>query len=78
MTQKRYTFTVTCSFTMQHAFDESDIEPDPGGNETDVEPTDLALLALARELDELLSTRYVVSDVDAFADSDSLLGTVDE
>jgi hypothetical protein len=78
MTQKRYTFSVVCSFTMQHTFDESEIEPDPGGNESDVEPTDRALLALACELEELLSTHYSVFDVDASSDSDSLLGTVDD
>jgi len=78
MTQKRYTFNVTCSFTMQHTCDESEIEPDPGGNETDVEPTDRALLALARGLEELLSTHYPVSDVDASSDSEMLLGTADD
>ena len=69
MTQKRYTFTVACSFTMQHTLDESEIELDPDGNETDVEPTARALLALARELEGLLYTHYPVSDVDASSDS---------
>ena len=78
MTQKKYTFSVCCSFTIQHTFDESEIELDPGGDGTDVEPTDRALLALARELEEVLSAQYSVSDFDASSDSDMLLGTVDE
>ena len=77
MTQKRYTFTVTCSFTMQHTFDESEIEPDPGGNETDVEPTDRALLALARELEELSSTNIRFPMLMHQA-TQILLGTADE
>ena len=78
MTKKKYTFSVSCTFTMQHTFDESEIEPDPDGDETAVEPTDRALLALARELEEALLEAYVVSDLDASSDSDMLLGIADE
>ena len=78
MAKKTYTFNVCCSFEMQFTFRDDEVEPCPDGGETDVEPTDEALEALQRELEEYLSKHYVVSEIDASAEPDSLLGTQEE
>ena len=78
MTKKKtaphYTFYVSCSFRMQYTFTEKEVQADPGGNEKDFEPTDEALRALEQDLADHLGQNYTVTDVQADADSDSLLG----
>ena len=74
MNQKLYTFSVQCSFAMQHTFTESEVEQDPEGKEGDVHPTDAALDALARDLATSLQGSYPVEEVHAEASSDEILG----
>jgi hypothetical protein len=50
---------------MQYTFTSDEVQPDPGGDETDFEPKDEALEALERELEGYLSENYPVTDVDA-------------
>ena len=76
--KKKYTFTVCCTFNVQFTFDESEVEPDPGGDETDVEPKDEALETLEREIESYLSEQYGVFDFDASTDSGLLLGVAEE
>lgn len=78
MGAKNYTFQVFCSFKMQYTFAEDEVARDPGGDETDFEPKDEALEALELELNELLSSNYPVSDVDASADSNGFIGMTEE
>lgn len=66
---KHYTFTLTCSFTMQFTFDESLVEEIDDG---ELEPTDDALASVANEIAEQLGKNYVVNNVDV--DADILLG----
>lgn len=71
MPKKNYTFHVYCSFRLQYTFTEHEVERDPGGDETDFEPTDEALETLEGELQEYLGENYVVYDIDVSADSTS-------
>ena len=71
---RHYTFVVTVSFRMQMTFTEKEVHLDSGGDERDFEPTEDALRALERELAGVLGQNYAVSDMEADADSDSLLG----
>ena len=50
-----YRFRLGCTFEVQFSFDESEVETDPEGDETDVEPTGAALVALNKELTEWLN-----------------------
>ena len=75
---KRYTFNVVCSFAMQFTFSESEVQPDSEGSESDVEPSELALEKLEAELNDFLSQHYGVTKVEAYADSDALLGIEDD
>jgi hypothetical protein len=78
MAAKHYVFEVYCSFKMQYTFSEQEVQRDCGGDETDFEPTDKALEALQRELEEHLSSDYGCMDVHASADSDSLLAVEED
>ena len=64
---------------MQYTFAEKEVQPasasGEGGGDDVFDPTDKALADLAQEIEEYLSENYPVKEVDAFADSDSLLGT---
>jgi len=75
---KHYTFNVVCSFTMQFTFTESELQPDSDGSESDVEPSDMALIKLEQELRDFLSQHYYVKNVEVYADSDALLGIVND
>lgn len=66
---KHHTFKVICVFTMQYTVDESEIGPDE-------EPTEEAVIALEKELDEYLHQNYVVNDVEV--EVDMLLGVGDD
>lgn len=71
---KSYTYQVRCTFTVQFTFSEREIKSAEEGTEGDVDPTQEALDELAAELQEYLSQNYAVSDVQAHADFDDLLG----
>jgi hypothetical protein len=75
---KIYTYNVICSFNLQYSFTESEVENDPGGAETDFNPTDKALKTLEKDLRETLGQNYAVSNLEAYAESDSLLGITEE
>ena len=77
MNQRSYTFSVQCSFAIQHTFIDSEIEQDPEGKEGDVHPTNAALQALALDLATNLQGCYPVREVHAEASSDELLGQED-
>ncbi len=72
--KKIYTYKVICSFNVQFSFTESEVEPDPGGAKGDFNPTDKALRALKEELRDTLGYNYAVSEVEAYAESNELLG----
>jgi hypothetical protein len=74
-TKKRlYTFNVSVNFNVQFTFTEKEIEQSEEGWENDVDPTEKALANLEQEITECLSKEYYVSEVEAFADFESLLG----
>ena len=75
---KTHTFRVSCSFTFQHSFVESEVEPDPDGSDTDLQPTEGALSALQAELEAKLGHEYSLSSISLDVDSDNLLGTADD
>ena len=75
---KSHTFSVTCSFTFQHSFVGSEVEPDPDGSVTDVQPIEAALSALQDEIENMLGDKYSLSSISLDVDSDSLLGTADD
>lgn len=68
-----FTFKVFCSFEMEYTFSEDEVERDLNVRPEDADPTDAALEALERELGEHLSQLYPGIEVDASADSASLL-----
>jgi hypothetical protein len=74
MSETLYTFNVQCTFNVQYTFNESSVEPDPEGRDGDVQPTEAALQILEAELLAVLHNNYAVDEVQAFADSDQLLG----
>jgi len=75
---KSYTYQVHCTFTVQFTFSEREIKAAEEGTVGDVDPTQEALDGLATELQEYLSQNYAVSDVQAHADFDDLLGVNSE
>jgi hypothetical protein len=75
--EKRYDFNVKCSFTLQFGFVESEIAQDPEGGIGDFRPTDKTLRSLKKELTEALGN-YGVGDFELYADSDDLLGIVED
>ena len=78
MPKKHFTYKVACSFNMQFTFPESDVEQSDEGGEGDMSPTDSALEALGKEIEECLCERFGgVAKVETWADFDELLG-VDE
>jgi hypothetical protein len=78
MHTKKYTFQIYCTFKMQYTFTGDEVQQDPDGDATDLEPKDEALNALQRELEEYLAENYPVSQVDASADSSAFLGMDEE
>jgi hypothetical protein len=66
---KHHTFNVICAFSMQYTVDESEIG-------TDGEPTENAVIALEKELEEYLQQNYAVNVVDV--EVDMLLGVDDD
>ncbi len=66
---KHHTFKVSCGFTMQYTFDETEIGPDG-------EPTEDAVIALEEELHEHLHQNFSIDFVDA--EPDFLVGIFDE
>lgn len=76
--KKFYTFKVSFSFDMQHTFDESEVQPAEEGDEDDLDPTDEALAALAEEIKEHLEKQYMISNIEACADFDTLLGVLED
>lgn len=66
---KHHTFKVTCGFTMQYTFDETEIGPDG-------EPTEEAVQALEEELEAYLCENYSVDFVEV--DVDFPLGIYDD
>jgi hypothetical protein len=78
MSNKHFTYKVACSFNMQFTFPESDVEQSDEGDEGDMSPTDSALEALGKEIEECVCERFGgVANVEVSADFDELLG-VDE
>jgi hypothetical protein len=77
-TKKIYTFRVQCSFELECSFTEDEVEPEPGGTDEDFNPTDEAILTLEKELREALGANYHVTSLEAFAESDELIGISDE
>jgi len=75
--EKHYTYMVTVTFDMQFTFAEDEVEPTDGGDTGDFDPTEDALRALEKELEECIGNCCSVSKIEAYADCDSLLG-VDE
>ena len=76
--QKIYTYRVLCSFELQYSFNESEVERDWDGDETDFSPTDEAISALEQELLQTLQNNYVVESVDARTEFSLILGAEDE
>lgn len=76
--KKIYTFDVTCSFSLQYSFTESEVEPDPEGGKGDFIPTDEAISTLEKELTDVIGFNYCVSDFQADVESDQLLGILEE
>ena len=66
---KHHTFKVSCGFTMQYTFNETEVGPDG-------EPTEAAVIALEEELEERLRQSYSVELVDI--EVDFLLGVSDD
>ena len=54
MSKKHFTYNVACSFNMQFTFPESDVEQSDEGGEGNMSPTDSALEALEKEIEECL------------------------
>ena len=73
--ERFHTFIVSFDFKMQYTFTEKNVQPSEEGGEDNIDPTDKALAELEQEITEYLSYNYVVSEVRAYADFDSLLGT---
>jgi hypothetical protein len=71
---KSYTYSVTCSFTLQYTFTQDEVEQAEEGGEGDLDPTADALEKLAAEIGDCLAEQFTVSEVEAWADFDGLLG----
>jgi hypothetical protein len=76
--ERLYAFHVSFSFNMQFTFTEKEVQSAEaeGGGPNDLEPTERALSKLEQEVEEYLSMDYAVDTIEAFADCDSLLGTI--
>jgi len=74
---KLYTYNVSFSFNMQFTFPASDVQPSEEGGENDLTPTDEAIKSLEKEVEEYLLQNYPVTDLEAFADFDSLIGVME-
>lgn len=74
---KHYTFNVVCSFTMQHTFTEPEVQSSEDGRTGDVEPTQEALSQLESELSNHMQNNFAIAEIQAFADSDALLGIME-
>ena len=75
--EKSYTFNVTCKFSFQHMFSESEVMREPGGDTGDFEPTEKAHRELWDELAAFLESEYGAVKVhDVIADSDDLIGVI--
>jgi hypothetical protein len=72
-----YTYDVICSFNLQYSFTESEVEKDPGGDEGDFNPTDKAIRNLEMDLKQTLGHNYAISNFEAHAESDDLIGISD-
>jgi len=78
MAKKHFTYIVACSFKMQFTFTDSEVEQSDEGDGGDMSPTDAAMEALCKEIEECLGRHFGdVEKVEAWADFDDLLG-VDE
>ena len=76
--ERFYTFAVSVSFEIQFTFQVSGVQQAEEGGEGEFDPTDEALGQLKNELSEYLSQQYSIQHLEAFADSDSLLGVVED
>jgi len=76
--KKTYTYDVMCSFNLQYSFTESEVEPDPEGGKGDFIPTDEAISNLEKKLTEAIGLNYCVSNLRVDAESDQLLGILEE
>jgi hypothetical protein len=76
--KKLYTFNVSFSFEMQFTFTASEVQPAKEGGESDFDPSDEAIAALEKEIEEYLSQQYPVTNVEAFTDFNSLLGVMND
>jgi len=75
--KKIYTFRVQCSFELEYSFTEDEVERDPGGSEEDFNPKEDAILTLEKNLREALEANYHVTSLEAYAESDELIGISD-
>lgn len=71
---KSYTYSVTCSFTLQYTFTQDEVKQAEEGGDGDLDPTAVALEELAAEIGDCLGAQFTVSEVEAWADFDGLLG----
>ncbi|MEZ6081259.1 MAG: hypothetical protein R3C56_37990 [Pirellulaceae bacterium] len=79
MAKKLFTYNVSVSFAMQFTFAESEVEQSDEGDEGDMSPTQAALAALGKELEECISQQFgEISNIEAWADFDELLGVMEE
>jgi len=78
MPKKHFTYKIAVSFDMQFTFSESEVEQSDEGDEGDMSPTDKALEALGKEIEECLAEQFVgLDNIDVWTDFGHLLG-VDE
>jgi len=77
MPKKLFTYEVVVSFKTQFTFAESEVEQSDEGDEGDLSPTDTALEALGKEIEECLSQQFCIENMEVWSDFDHLLG-VDE
>lgn len=71
---KLYTYNVLCSFKLQYTFTQDEVEQAEEGAEGDLDPKATALEQVAAEIREQLEENFAVSEVEAWADFDELLG----
>jgi hypothetical protein len=69
MNRTLYTFSVHCSFDVQYTFKESEVGPDPEGEEGAVQPSEVALRVLDADLLAALHYNYAVDEVQASAEA---------
>ncbi len=73
--EQLYTFDVYCSFRFQNTFTENEVVLDPGGDGTEVEPTETAIAILREEIDEFVSEYYGITDLRLECDSENFIGS---